>query len=235
MKTKVAFAVVLTALAALTYGALTTDRFGWDVTVINRVQDSVDESTLGPIPDLLFWMGLKGIAGLAIGALAAILWFKGWRAEAFFTALIIIPDAFNVALREIIGRPRPTEILVRNVLGGPQGHSFPSGYALHVTLFCGFAVFLARRLMQPSGRRFLLQIFLIAYILIAGLWLLYNGRHWPSDVLGGYVYGAFYLMVLIWGYLRYTTWRRRYPRNHLPREQVPAAARPFASVLAMLY
>ncbi len=106
---------------------------------------------------------------------------------------------------------------------------------MHVTLFCGFAMFLARRLMEPSGRRLLLQVLLGTYILIAGLWLLYDGRHWPSDVLGGYVYGAFFLIIIIWGYERYISWRRRYPRYHLSREQVPAVARPLARVLAMLY
>ena len=32
------------------------------------------------------------------------------------------------------------------------------------------------------------------------LWLIYDGRHWPLDVIGGYAYGAFYLLALIAAY-----------------------------------
>ena len=35
-----------------------------------------------------------------------------------------------------------------------------------------------------------------AYILVTGPWLIYDGRHWLIDVLGGYSYGAFYLLAL---------------------------------------
>ena len=39
-------------------------------------------------------------------------------------------------------------------------------------------------------------------MLATGPWLIYDGRHWAIDVLGGYAYGAFYLLALVVGYNR---------------------------------
>ena len=83
---------------------------------------------------------------------------------------------------------------------GIQGSGFPSGHALHVVLFYGFICYLMFKFL---GKRILtITIFWLvaAYILITGLWLIYDGRHWAMDVLGGYSYGAFYLSVLIFNY-----------------------------------
>jgi undecaprenyl-diphosphatase len=230
---KVIFLLLLGTLAYLTYAGLTIDRFSWDLSTTRWFQ-KVDPDTLGPIPDILFYLGLKGVGGAAIGIAVIWLWLKGWRAEAFFMLLILIPDAFNIPLREIIGRPRPSADLVI-VFGGPQGSSFPSGYALHVTLFCGFLIYLFRYVLRRGFIRTFLWALLGVYIPIVGLWLVYDGRHWTSDVLGGYVYGAFYLVILIWAYRRYVLWRRRYPRHDIPVEELSSLCRPFARILKILY
>jgi len=234
MKLKCAFVLFLGFLVFLTYGALTTDYYHWDFTIIDWVQDSVDEDDLHGLPNALFWMGLKGVAGVVITVAAIGLWLKGWRAEAVFMALIAIPDSLNFFVRGIIGRPRPTGDLVTHIFGGPQGYSFPSGYALHVALFGGFCIYLLLRLMRPSVLRSAILVPLALYIPIAGLWLIYDGRHWPSDVLGGYMYGVFYLIILVWGYQKYVSWRRRYPEDHLLPEKLPRVARPFAWILTMI-
>lgn len=216
------FLVLLGALALATYYALTTERLPGDLAIARWVQGLADPERLGPIPDLLFWMGVMGVAGGVLVGVCGWLWLKGHRTEAVFLGLAAIPDGFNMPLRELIGRPRPTAELVQ-VFGGPQGASFPSGYTIHVVLFCGFLLYLSHHLVKSRSSRYVLWAVLGAYIPVTGIWLILDGRHWPSDVLGGYIYGTFYLVVLIWGYRKYTAWRRRYGADDLPVRPRPLA------------
>ena len=220
VKGKYGFLTLLGALALLTYFASTIDRLPGDLAIVLWMQGLADPEKLGPIPDLLFWMGVMGVAGALIVAACGWLWLRGHRTEAVFLALVGIPDLINAPLRDLIGRPRPTIELVQ-VFGGPQGASFPSGYTLHVLLFCGFILYLSRYLVKRRAFRYILWAVLGLYIPVTGIWLILDGRHWPSDVLGGYVYGAFYLVLLIWGYKKYTAWRRRYGAHELPVRSRP--------------
>jgi membrane-associated phospholipid phosphatase len=107
------------------------------------------------------------------------LWTNNRRLEAIFLGLISIPNLFNIWLRELTGRPRPTADLVDVLIGygGVQGTSFPSGHALHVVLFYGFLMYLASLYM--SNRPLIRGIWTLEtiYILVSGLWLIYDGRH----------------------------------------------------------
>ncbi len=209
VKGKYGFLVLVGVLALLTYFALITDRLPGDLAIAQWVQSLAGPESLGPIPDLLFWMGEKGVAGALLVPVCVWLWLKGHRTEAVFVALIGSPDLLNIPLRELIDRPRPTTVPL-NAFGGGHGASFPSGYALHVLLWGGFLLYLSRSVVKRRAIRTVLWLALGLYIPVTGLWLIYDGRHWPSDVLGGYVYGAFYLTVLIWGYKKYTAWQCRY-------------------------
>jgi len=194
----------------------------------------VDADKLGLLPNFLYCTCLNLVAGALGIAVAGWLWLKGWRAEALFLLLVSIPDFFNIYLRAFIARPRPASAPL-DFFGGSLGYSFPSGTALHYILFCGFIIYLSRSLINPGFLRFALWALLGLFIPVIGIYLVYDGRHWPSDVLGAYVYGAFYLVILVWCYQKYVTWRRSYPQNHIPAEKLPALARPFAWMLRIIY
>ena len=195
---KVAIAVSLAALVISTYIALTVERFGWDVDITQWTQD-FSLGKLRFVRGWLFWMGGIGVAGVVLAVTATFLWLRSYRIESAFVALTAIPNFFNFALRDMIGRPRPTADLVE-IIGGPQGFSFPSGHALHVVYFYGFLLYLAAIFL--SDRRLFRTLMVMGgvYILLSGLWLIYDGRHWFTDVMGGYIYGAFYLTVWIAAY-----------------------------------
>lgn len=194
----IAIAVTLSALVFATYIALTVDRFSWETDVTLWIQ----KFSLGKarfMRDWLFWMGGVGVASVFLVATAGLLWLQSLRIESAFVALTAIPNFFNFALRDLIGRPRPTMDMVE-VIGGPQGFSFPSGHALHTLYFYGFLLYIAT--MFFSNRR-LLGTMIVAgaiYLFFSGLWLIYDGRHWFIDVIGGYIYGAFYLSLWIAAY-----------------------------------
>ena len=147
-------------------------------------------------------MGAIGVAGVVLAVATALLWVRRHRTEAVFVALTALPIQFTALLREAIGRPRPTDDLVQ-VIGGPQGDSFPSGHAFHVLFFYGFLIYLALRLLPDPLARALAAAG-AGYIVLSGLWLIYNGRHWPFDVLGGFIYGACVVLIWIAAYRRAT-------------------------------
>lgn len=217
------FLAVSALVAVTTFFAVTTDRQPFDLPFTRFVQ-RLDLEQYGPFSRLMFWMGLRGAAGFLLIGIAALLWFRGRRLETSLLLLIGVLDLWNVTLRDIIGRPRPTEDLVGVVIGygGIQGASFPSGHAMHVLLFYGFLAYLGGRLVRRSAVRLAIQSLMLLYIPIAGLWLVHAGRHWASDVLGGYVYGAFYLLVLVAAHQLGTAWlKHRATGRTLPARAGP--------------
>ena len=196
---------ILAALAAaVTSGAaLAVDRFGWEVELTLWLQGF----SIGPFDFLrgwMFWMGVRGVAGAVMLTVCATLWLKRWRLESAFVAMVFVPDLLNLALKEAIGRPRPTADLVDVTIGwgGVQGAGFPSGHAVHAVLFYGFLLYLAHRYVPRRPVVRAIAVAVAGYVLVSGPWLLYDGRHWLLDVLGGYAYGALYLLALLWAYER---------------------------------
>ena len=193
-----AIVVNLAAVVATTIVALSVQQFHFDVEITLWTQH-LDLGPLRFLRDWLFWMGNIGVAGVLLVTVSVLLWYKGYLIEACFVVMTAIPNLLNYVLRAVIARPRPTVELVE-VIGGPQGFSFPSGHALHVSFFYGFLIYLAIRLL--TNKRLINTILAsgIVYIPFSGLWLIYDGRHWFTDILGGYVYGSFYLLVWIAAY-----------------------------------
>ena len=200
---RIGFLAALAAAAVTSGIALAVDRFAWEVELSQWLQ----AFSLGPFDFLrgwLFWMGVRGVAGAVMLAVCAALWLRRWRLESVFVAMVLGPDMLNVVLKELIARPRPTADLVDVTIGwgGIQGSGFPSGHALHATLFYGLLLYLAWRYVPSRSMVRAIAAAVIGYVLATGPWLLYDGRHWLLDVLGGYSYGAVYLLALIAAYER---------------------------------
>ena len=196
--------LVAMAAAAVTSGiAMAVDRFQWEVELSQWLQGF----GLGPfefLRGLLFWMGVRGVAGATMLAVCAALWLRRWRLESAFVAMTLGPDLLNLVLKELIGRPRPTDDLVDVTVGwgGIQGSGFPSGHAVHAVVFYGLLLYLAWRYVPTRPLVRAIAVAVVGYVLVTGPWLLYDGRHWLLDVLGGYAYGTVYLLALIEAYER---------------------------------
>ncbi len=100
-----------------------------------------------------------------------------------------------------VGRPRPTEDLLQVWIHLPN-QSYPSGHVvLYVSLF-GFLLYLALQSSGPVRLRRILVILLAIPVLLVGLSRVYLGAHWPSDVVGGYLLGSFWLIMMILAHRR---------------------------------
>ena len=156
-----------------------------------------------------FWQLLLGLA-LAV-ALAA------WDPRAGYLLAIgsgasLLDNLIKIAVQ----RQRPATYLV-HVLQPASGYSFPSGHAVFYTwvaVMLGAA--LAPRL-RPALRPWL---WLAAGLLIlAGcLGRIYEGVHWPTDVIGGFLLSLSWCAFVLWLPERYLptpsrTWFQRRPRR----------------------
>ena len=198
----------LLALTALsTYNGVTTDRFRSDLAITQWVQRLEVNET---VEEFVLYAAFQAIAGAIAFTAGLWIWFRGHRVDVVILGLAQLPNIVNFPLRDLYGRPRPSEELV-NVIGHPAGNSYPSGHAVLVVFVFGFFVFL---LMQYTRNRRIVYPALLAlliYIPFGGLYFVHYGRHWSSDVVGGFLYGLVYLVIWTKLFRAGRTWERRHP------------------------
>jgi undecaprenyl-diphosphatase len=121
-------------------------------------------------------IGTYGLVWLAIALVLALL----WRRPSIFVLVLAadaIADLLSALLKAAIPRARPD---VSHLVTMPTSHSFPSGHAA-----TSFACATVLGAVAPRYRlAFLVLAAAIAYS------RLYNGVHYPLDVLGGVVLGV---------------------------------------------
>ncbi len=96
-------------------------------------------------------------------------------------------------LKELVNRPRPDHVLL---MPPPESLSFPSGHSAYAMVLCGLSIYITGRLVAPVSLKRLLQAVMVVLILAMGASRVYLGVHWPSDVLGGYLWGIVILVAV---------------------------------------
>ena len=178
--------------------------FGWDLAVTRELQ-----SSSSPGFDVL----MRGVSkpgddvlwsGLLVGAAFVLLFAVRARREALVLLLAVgTGQVVKIAVKHIVGRPRPSPDLVNVLIHTKEMNSFPSGHTVHYVVFFGFLWFLAFTLLRPRGLRWAMLGLLAGMMLLVGPARIYLGAHWASDVLGGYLLGA----ALLLGSISLYRWR----------------------------
>ena len=201
---------VLLALGAvsLSYLAHQYPCFPGDVELARWIQ-GFDLPGLGLAMEVVSRVGGGPVAALlSLGCILAL--FLAGYIVGSFHLLAGAASAYivNLVIKALVDRPRP--------LLGPSGESsFPSGHVMHTIVFYGLLFYLAssikrRRLRLPA------QIILALVILAQGPSRVYLGAHWPSDVVGAYLFGGLLLWAIIAAYrswgprlrLWFSAWRK---------------------------
>ncbi|MGO4222549.1 VTT domain-containing protein [Lysobacter sp. TAF61] len=127
-------------------------------------------------------------------ALAYLLWRKRWMAAAHWLAALVFGLTLTSLLEAAIDMPRPPT--------APAGFGFPSVAVTMCTIVFGFfAVLIAREL---PGRTRVWPYLLAGVVTTAVAFArLYLGAHWPSDLVGGTLFGILWLLVLGIAYRRH--------------------------------
>ncbi len=139
-------------------------------------------------------LGVVSIGLPLILAVSGLLYLLHRRIDALIVLLSLAPLVAGNALKFVVERPRPDYLLVGS---NPGSLSFPSGHSMYAFLFGGILIFLVGELVESPLLRRWLQGALVLLILAIGASRVYMGVHWPSDVIGGYLFGGMALLGLI--------------------------------------
>lgn len=130
---------------------------------------------------------------MALAAIGALLLARRNRIRAALL-LLVLPLSTGLIvelLKRWIGRLRPHD--QEHMLVEVQSYAFPSGHTANATV-----VWLGLALLLVRGRRARLFAIAAAALLAVAIGLSRNllGVHWPSDVVGGWAFGLFWILLL---------------------------------------
>lgn len=142
------------------------------------------------------WAGFPPQSRLIPPALALGFWVCGRPREALFQLLAGGAAPLSTVAKSQLRRPRPLAPLVR-VVGAPLGgSSFPSGHVLSYISVYGFFAHRVGELVRPAWLRRPVVAALCGLLALIGPSRIYQGHHWPTDVLASYLLGLTYLIGL---------------------------------------
>ncbi|MFG1815687.1 phosphatase PAP2 family protein [Kribbella sp. NPDC049174] len=142
-----------------------------DATVAQAVSDLTD---------------LEPLVAVAVVVLVVLLVLRRWMDAMFFAAGVGVVWAVNPLLKELVGRSRPD---LWPLPPDVSEYSFPSGHAANTAALVGAVVLILRRRLPAvlTGA---------AVLLVVGWSQLALGRHYPSDVLVGWLWALAWVSLL---------------------------------------
>lgn len=142
------------------------------------------------------WLGAgPQLTILAIAVVIMLVVVHRFAAAGLIVA-VTLARTLSPLIKTIAASPRPTADLVQ-ISEHVSNPGFPSGHVLGATLFYGAIAYLAHDQIRHGYARRLVQALAMCMVLATGFGRIATGAHWPSDVLGGYLWGATLLLVLV--------------------------------------
>ena len=109
-------------------------------------------------------------------------WTAGW-----LVLTVALGTAVQQGLKAVVGRDRP---VWPDPVDSAHYAAFPSGHAMTATLVCGLLLWLLHR--HGVDRALWRTALAVAVVSVTGVGLtrVWLGVHWPTDVVGGWLFGA---------------------------------------------
>ncbi|MCH7835717.1 MAG: phosphatase PAP2 family protein [Chloroflexi bacterium] len=200
----VTLSVVLITTVILVDGQI----YGWEEYLTRRVQEAdypiwLIRLTSDDLTSTFAWQGL-----LVIASIVTVLWLLRQRVAAALAVLALPLHVVGNFPKAIVDRDRPSE-LFEGIFGVGGGRSFPSGHSEFAVTFFGFVAFLVLIHLRGRLQRVGVVLVWLVFAISVGIGRIADGRHWPLDVLIGYVIGIGLLSGLIWLHTAFRRARER--------------------------
>lgn len=161
------------------------------------IEDGVQATNWGPVAlTFPFFTWIGDAKGFFIEVAIFLLILVVNRAAWLFAAGATLTGGWYEAVSHLIVRPRPTTAQVLHVYEHPGASSYPSGHSM-------FIVTVTVVLMLCIGYRYLPRAlypvgWALAVLIVAanGIARVYEGAHWPTDILGGVLIASAWLALL---------------------------------------
>jgi undecaprenyl-diphosphatase len=189
-------------IAALTFAALTLaigfavsigvgKAFDRDILASIALRSGRDSSALISLFQWVTWLSDSAQRTMMVLIAAAWLAWKARRRAALIIMVVpILAGVTNSLLKEAFARARPDIVPHLDSIGNL---AYPSGHASNAMAF-----FLLAALLLATKRPRLWRSAAVALALLIGTSRIMLGVHWPSDVFGGWLWGAACALIGWW-------------------------------------
>jgi undecaprenyl-diphosphatase len=155
--------------------------------------------------------GLQAMIGVVLIVLGLLVYYgRYWLAIAWGCAVEGAAVGNDMVLKDIFRRDRPPFGRPKS----PTDWSFPSGHSLRGFVMYGFLAYLIVHYLPPRWVRLIGVTAMVTVVVLIGFSRIYLGKHYLSDVVGGFAFGAGWLAAWI-AVIELMGWRHR-------RQSVPA-------------
>lgn len=159
-----------------------------DEKIYNFVSKFISNNTTLIIKFITF----LGSAIVVIGiTLLCLIFLKNKKIGLFMSIDLVVITIFQYILKAIFQRSRPIGI---NLIE-ESSYSFPSGHSLTAMAFYGFIIYLIYKSNLKYKKLYIIGLSVL--ILLIGLSRVYLGVHFVTDILGGFTFSLFYLIIFI--------------------------------------
>ncbi|MCC7354613.1 MAG: phosphatase PAP2 family protein [Anaerolineae bacterium] len=192
-------AIAFVLLALYARGA---DGFPVDWTITRALQ-SFNVAWFDSLMRAVSALGYNPQALILYSLIVLLLYRVSWRWEVIVAGGgTLVAYGFNLAVKALVNRPRPPAEGV-HVVVNLHDPGFPSGHVLTYVAFYGFLWFVCYTVLRRSWQRMVLLVLFAGLVLLVGPSRIYQGEHWASDVVGGYLLASIALVAIIrvyrWG------------------------------------
>jgi len=196
-KLVVILVLLFISASALTLAAYFFGVFRFDL-VVALVLRSQDHPAFAALMAAVSYLGHGWVPVILVFAAAAVCALKRRWLEAAFVILTLSSGVLAGALKHIVGRPRPPGFIFspNDIFLSLNQYAYPSGHVLFFVVFFGFIAYLGWKFLIGRTRWVVVSL-CVALIMLIGPSRIYLGEHWVSDVIGSYLIGTFWLIILL--------------------------------------